>query len=216
MSWDFVKDPSTGHEYVNNILIADALKEIPINSSLIITNDFRYPADNYIRDLRQLQLPAIYGHQLYASNWIYSGNRHVTDAYQRLSEQRLIRATDWNPIIYTLAKEHGWTHLLLDKSVGTLAAESFWKKDIISLRDSSRIFFRLKKSGIINQGNVLNEEDDIGDIVLDNIIGIEYSKNLEHIIQVLKQSRMKFPRNIPLPLIYENSRYRIYTLRKTK
>jgi len=61
--------PERGHEYVNNRAIADALVRIPLQGTLIATNDVRYPANDYARDYRQFQLAGIFGHRNSAPIW---------------------------------------------------------------------------------------------------------------------------------------------------
>ena len=104
--------PESGHEYVDNRAIAKALVSIPVPESVIVTNDLRYPANNYKRDQRQMQIPAIFGHQAYAANTVYEV---YTDVGQRLAWQRLLANSTWDPEIVEIARDQGWTHLLINK-----------------------------------------------------------------------------------------------------
>ena len=104
--------PEQGHEYVDNHALAEALTAIPVRGSVIVTNDLRYPAEGFRRDDRQMQIPAIFGHQAYAVNYSYevypfSETRHELQA--------LLRATTWTEAIDTAAQNQLWTHFLVRK-----------------------------------------------------------------------------------------------------
>lgn len=105
-----VSFPGSWHEYVDNDPLAEILMKIKTNDSLIVTNDFRYPAQNFRRDKRQMQIPAIFGHQAYAVNFVYE---HYPESEKRLEEQQLFRSAVWNPKLENLAERNGWTHLLI-------------------------------------------------------------------------------------------------------
>jgi hypothetical protein len=104
--------PALGHEYVDNRPIAEALAQITVEGSVIVTNDLRYPADNFKRDQRQMQIPALFGHQAYAVNTSFEP---YPEAGERIEEQGKLAKSDWSPEIADLAREHGWTHLLIHK-----------------------------------------------------------------------------------------------------
>lgn len=104
--------PEQGHEYADNHMLAEALATIPISNSVIVTNDFRYPAENYIRDLRQMQFPSIFGHQTYASNFAYE---RYEDSDRRLDLQYRFRNDLWDPDLEIIAQEEGWTHLVIHR-----------------------------------------------------------------------------------------------------
>ncbi|MBD3306593.1 hypothetical protein GF339_09275 [candidate division KSB3 bacterium] len=104
--------PSYGHEYVDNRALAEALATISVQGSVIVTNDFRYPAQNYRRDLRQLQFPALFGHQAYAINFTYEW---YPDSEERLRRQQAFRQSGWNVAWERWAKELGWTHLVIHR-----------------------------------------------------------------------------------------------------
>ncbi|MDA9761649.1 DUF2298 domain-containing protein [Desulfobacterales bacterium] len=63
--------PALGHEYVSNAKIGEVLSKIPTQGTLIVTNDLRYPANNYKRKNRQFQFAGIFGHQNLATNFKY-------------------------------------------------------------------------------------------------------------------------------------------------
>ena len=107
-----VANPAQGHEFVDNRAIAEALRAIPVEKTLIVTNDLRYPAEGYSRDHRQLQIPALFGHQAFAVNYAYE---EYTFSRERLALQKLLRAEAWTGVIEDAARRYGWTHLLIRK-----------------------------------------------------------------------------------------------------
>lgn len=104
--------PDAGHEYVNNEAIAEALAHIPVVESVIVTNDLRYPANGFKRDQRQMQIPALFGHQAYAANTFYEP---YPDAARRVALQQSLAADSWDTNSNLIAREQGWTHLLIHK-----------------------------------------------------------------------------------------------------
>jgi hypothetical protein len=105
-------DPIRGHEFADNREIGAALRAIPVERSVVVTNDLRYPADGFTRSNRQLQIPALFGHQAFAVNYAYEEYAFSRD---RLALQALLRSPEWSPAIDQAAREHGWTHLLIRK-----------------------------------------------------------------------------------------------------
>ena len=59
---------NNAHEYVDNRNLSTALLRIPLNGSVIATNDLFYPANNYARNNRQYQISSIFGHQQFAAD----------------------------------------------------------------------------------------------------------------------------------------------------
>jgi hypothetical protein len=104
--------PEAAHEFVDNRAIGEALARIPVAGSVIVTNDLRYPADDYKRDHRQMQIPALFGHQAYAANTTYE--RDASADLQDAQQARLAQDA-WDPEILRIAVEEGWTHLLIHK-----------------------------------------------------------------------------------------------------
>lgn len=102
-------DRRTGHEFVDNRPVAEALATIPVEGSLIVTNDLRYPADDFRRDDRQIQLPALFGHQAFAVNFSYEPVEHRRDL------QRLLQRPQWSDAIQDAARVHRWTHFVVRK-----------------------------------------------------------------------------------------------------
>jgi hypothetical protein len=108
--------PEQGHEYANNHSVADALMHIPVENTLIVTNDLRYPANHYSRDDRQFQLAGIFGHQNFSSNLIYGGlSREESIRYAGLVT--LFQAKTWpSTQIDYLREKFPITHLLIHKN----------------------------------------------------------------------------------------------------
>lgn len=104
--------PDRGYEYVDNRPLADVLRRIPTQSSVVVTNDLHYPADNYVRDNVQVQIPAIFGHRAYIVDAV--NDRYASTA-ARLERQRRLCAPAWDPEIGALARREGWTHFLVKR-----------------------------------------------------------------------------------------------------
>jgi hypothetical protein len=107
-----VAQPQDGHEFVDNRSIAEALATIPTDGTMIVTNDLRYPAQHFSREDRQMQIPALFGHQAFAVNYRYerydfSEERHLL--------QRLLQQPRWSGDVEEAARKYGWTHLLIRK-----------------------------------------------------------------------------------------------------
>ena len=111
-SYVLIHHPQRGHEFADNRSIAQALAVIPTSDSIIVTNDLRYPADGFCRNNRQMQIPALFGHQAFAVNYAY-------EAYpfspERKKLQKLFRSERWTDAIDQAAQVHHWTHLLIRK-----------------------------------------------------------------------------------------------------
>jgi hypothetical protein len=105
-----VVNPTKGHEFVDNRPLAAALSAIPVDGSLIVTNDLRYPADDFRRDDRQMQIPALFGHTAFAVNFAYE---HYDFSDERREAQNLLRAEAWSAAIDDAARRYGWTHVLI-------------------------------------------------------------------------------------------------------
>jgi len=105
-------NPQAGHEFADNRAIAAALQAIPVAKSVIVTNDLRYPAEGFSRDYRQMQIPALFGHQAFAVNYAYEA---YDFSRERLGVQRLLQGERWVSDIDASARRYGWTHLLIRK-----------------------------------------------------------------------------------------------------
>jgi hypothetical protein len=105
-----IVDPAGGHEFVDNRPLAEALSVIPLEGTLVVTNDLRYPADNFWRDNRQMQIPALFGHRAFAVNFEYED---YDASPARRQAQALLQQDTWTDGIDRAAQEHDWTHLLI-------------------------------------------------------------------------------------------------------
>jgi hypothetical protein len=105
-----IVEPEKGHEFVDNRAIGSALAGIPLAGSVIVTNDLRYPADEFRRDNRQLQIPALFGHQAFAVNYQYET---YPFSPERMKLQQLLQADRWTPDVEKAARTFGWTHFLV-------------------------------------------------------------------------------------------------------
>jgi hypothetical protein len=107
-----LRNPEGGHEFVDNRSLAAALVVIPTKGTVIVTNDLRYPAQNFSRDERQMQIPALFGHQAFAVNYAYEV---VPSPRERRELQGLLQQPAWSEQILEAARTHRWTHLLIRK-----------------------------------------------------------------------------------------------------
>jgi hypothetical protein len=105
-------DHEEGHEFVDNRAIGEALAVIPTMGSIIVTNDLRHPAQRFSRDNRQMQIPALFGHQAFAVNFAYEG---FTFSGERRELQPLLQSEQWSDAIDEASRKYGWTHLLIHK-----------------------------------------------------------------------------------------------------
>lgn len=109
-----LNQPSRGHEFADNRALGAALAVIPITGTLIVTNDLRYPADDFDRDNLQMQIPALFGHQAFAVNYFYEA---YSFSPERKRLQGLLQGATWTPAIGEAARDHGWTHLVVRNDV---------------------------------------------------------------------------------------------------
>lgn len=107
-----IERPAKGHEFVDNHALARALQAIPVKGSLLVTNDLRYPAGDFARKNRQMQIPALFGHQAFAINYAYEVYDFSADRQQL---QQLLEGLEWVPMIDEAARHYGWTHLIIRK-----------------------------------------------------------------------------------------------------
>jgi hypothetical protein len=107
-----LRDPQSGYEFVDNRPLGEALAVIPPSSALIVTNDLRYPANEFRREGRQMQIPALFGHQAFAVNYSYEVYRF---SQERWELQKLLEAPQWSDDIVGAAREHEWTHFVVRK-----------------------------------------------------------------------------------------------------
>ena len=108
----FASSPESGHEFVDNRPLAEALATISTSRTVLVTNDLRYPAEGFGREERQMQIPALFGHQAFAVNYAYEV---VPSSRERRELQKLLQHPEWTDGILEAARTHGWTHLLIRK-----------------------------------------------------------------------------------------------------
>ena len=80
-----------------------------MQGATIVTNDLRYPAQNFTRDYRQMQIPALFGHQAFAVNYAHEA------VEERRGLQELLQQPAWTDAIAEAARTHRWTHLVIRK-----------------------------------------------------------------------------------------------------
>ena len=104
-----LRAPESGNDFVDNRSLAAALTVVPTKGTIIVTNDLRYPAGNFTRDYRQMQIPAISGHQAFAVNYAHEA------VEERRPLQQLLQQPAWSDDILDAAMKYKWTHLLVRK-----------------------------------------------------------------------------------------------------
>jgi hypothetical protein len=107
-----IRHPERGHEFVDNRSIAAALAAIPRGDTIVVTNDLRYPAQGFSRNNRQMQIPALFGHQAFAVNYAYEIYEF---SRERRELQTLLQTEAWSDDIAHAARKYRWTHLLIHK-----------------------------------------------------------------------------------------------------
>ena len=104
-----VRTPQNGNDFVDNRSLAEALAVIPTSGTVIVTNDLRYPAGHFTRDYRQMQIPALFGHQAFAVNYAHEA------VEERRPLQQLLQEPEWSSAILDAARRYHWTHFLVRK-----------------------------------------------------------------------------------------------------
>jgi hypothetical protein len=104
----------SGFQYVDNRNIAEALRHVPVAKTVLVSNDLRYPSYTDTDDLRQVQIPAIYGHQAYASNFKYE---HVKDYDEKKMQYRLLQKTRWDRTLNSIVLRNNWSTFLVKKAL---------------------------------------------------------------------------------------------------
>ena len=89
-SVQLLRAPESGNDFVDNRSLAEALAAVPTRGTIIVTNDLRYPAGNFTRDYRQMQIPAIFGHQAFAVNYAHEA------VEERRPLQQLLQQPMWS------------------------------------------------------------------------------------------------------------------------
>lgn len=110
-----ISAPSRSHEYINNKPLGDALSYIPINETLVVTNDFQSPTN----EESKTPISASWGHQAYGvlHNW-----RTPKKGRERIRFQQKWLSSHFRTDIPGVAKQtliealnRGWTHFLFYK-----------------------------------------------------------------------------------------------------
>jgi len=107
-----INQPARAHEFADNHAIGEALAVIQTRDTLLVTNDLRYPSYDHPRENRQMQIPALFGHQAFAVNYMYEA---YPFSEERRGLQRLLEAEQWTSAIDDAARTYHWTHLLIRK-----------------------------------------------------------------------------------------------------
>ena len=108
-SLQVLRDPTSGTDFVDNRALAGALAAIPTDGTIVVTNDLRYPAQSFTRDYRQMQIPALFGHQAFAVNYAHEA------VEERRGLQELLQQPVWSDDIAEAARTHEWTHFVIRK-----------------------------------------------------------------------------------------------------
>jgi hypothetical protein len=108
-SMRIIRDPQSGNDFVDNRSLGEALSKIPTTGTMVVTNDLRYPAGNFTRDYRQMQIPALFGHQAFAVNYAHEA------VEERRPLQELLQQPAWSDAILEAAAQNRWTHFLVRK-----------------------------------------------------------------------------------------------------
>jgi hypothetical protein len=107
-----IEAPQSAHEFADNHALGEALRVIPVKGSLLVTNDLRYPSGGFARKNRQMQIPALFGHQAFAINYAYEV---YTFSQERMALQNLLEQEQWSSAIDDAARRYGWTHFIVRK-----------------------------------------------------------------------------------------------------
>ncbi len=102
-----------GDETLDTGTLAEALSHIPVEGSLIVASDLRYPSTDAPDNAPIVS--AIFGHQCYIC--IVWPNQHwAEEMTRRYAEVKLLQQNQWSPQLTDLAQQHHWTHLLVRKA----------------------------------------------------------------------------------------------------
>ena len=98
---------------VPNKALYAALSAIPLDGTVIVTNDLVYPGFHKDREYRGTQLGSVRGNQFYFS--VPQFDYYFSDHPERMQEQQLLQNLKWSDDILAEAAAHGWTHFLVHK-----------------------------------------------------------------------------------------------------
>jgi hypothetical protein len=105
--------PTTrGFDTVDLTTLAQALSAVPVQGSLVVANDLRYPISGASDNAPMIS--ALYGHQCYICvTW--PSESWSDEMAARLDQVKLLRLDPWPAEAADMARRHGWTHFLLRK-----------------------------------------------------------------------------------------------------
>ena len=125
-----VRDPPSGNDFVDNRTLGEALAKVPVGGTMLVTNDLRYPAGNFTRDDRQMQIPALFGHQAFAVNYAHEA------VEERRPLQELLQQPEWSEAILEAAAQHRWTHFIVRKDYAhpeSIPLEQIFENDVYAV-----------------------------------------------------------------------------------
>ncbi|HEY9480322.1 MAG TPA: hypothetical protein VIP79_09535, partial [Gemmatimonadaceae bacterium] len=109
----FAPEPPAQYAVAEDPGLYDALHQIPVENSLLISSDIADRANDYQRPLRAPLLTAYRGHQFYLSDLRYV--HYVRpDAVERLTQLRQFFGAPWSPWHDAWLAERHITHILVD------------------------------------------------------------------------------------------------------
>ncbi|MDY0884058.1 hypothetical protein ACFPL7_13660 [Dongia soli] len=106
-------NPLRGDDVVETTALAAAMQAIPLQNTVVVTNDLRYPVIDYRYGKKNTLISALFGHQCYFCNG--DGEAELPGADQRLNEIRALSAEHWSAAIADLASKNHWTHFIVHK-----------------------------------------------------------------------------------------------------
>lgn len=110
-------------EYVDNRELLSILRLLPVEGTLLATNDTRNPANNFIRGDKQFQIPGLYGHNCFNCDQVYRfmyWNGSLEDRKKEIFDRRyvtnLLQKESLEKIDYLDLKKYGISHILIHKN----------------------------------------------------------------------------------------------------
>jgi len=109
----FARPPAYYSEMVNVKKAKEVLSAAPLDS-VIATNQHAYPVEDNRRKYRNVLYPALFGHQFYASNFVYN-NLHTIRDRQRLEDVKWFWGRRFDMENVTFLKERRIGYLFINK-----------------------------------------------------------------------------------------------------
>lgn len=110
----YVRPPSYYSESVDTRQVKEALKNAPLDA-VIFTNQSSYPVEENRRQYRNVLYPALFGHQFFASNFVYN-NLHSQSDHDRLQEVKWFWARPFDGENAAYLQKNHITHLFINES----------------------------------------------------------------------------------------------------